>query len=518
MQAWSDDGTGLPASLLEALPIATTTSKGIMQVGTGLSVTAGVVSVATGGGMVYPTVGIPLSTGTAWGTSIVNNSANWNTAYSHTLLTTNPHTVTAAQVGLGSVENAAASTLYSVLAHVHTFASLTSKPTTIAGYGITDAQALDGDLTAIAALSGTTGLLKKTAANTWALDTTPYTTNLGTVTSVGMTVPTGLTVTGTPITSSGTLALSLTAGYSIPTTASQTNWNTAYGWGDWETGVTKTYVDALGIDATNLGGIAAANYYHSGNANLSTVNWNAKNLYVNDIIYQSGTSTQLDINPFSNLRIFRETNAADPYFTIFKGDNTTESYFSVRANNGAVTAGSITLTNLTTGYIPYKSATTLVNSPIYTTAAAGNVLIGTTTDITGYKLNVNGNAFVIGNILATGEVTAYSTSDSTLKTNIKQINSATDILKEIPIYTFNWNDNAVRFNSAKDTMSIQYGTIAQLLQKKHPELVHKIYNEEKLGVDYISMIPLLVQAIQEADTRNDKLEKRIVELEKLILK
>lgn len=32
-------------------------------------------------GMVYPGAGIALSTGSAWGTSITNNSANWNTAY-----------------------------------------------------------------------------------------------------------------------------------------------------------------------------------------------------------------------------------------------------------------------------------------------------------------------------------------------------------------------------------------------------------------------------------------------------
>jgi hypothetical protein len=54
----------------------------------------------------------------------------------------------------------------------------------------------------------------------------------GTVTSVAMTVPTGLTVTGSPITGSGTLALTLTAGYSIPTTVSQGNWDTAFGWGN----------------------------------------------------------------------------------------------------------------------------------------------------------------------------------------------------------------------------------------------------------------------------------------------
>jgi len=41
----------------------------------------------------------------------------------------------------------------------------------------------------------------------------------GTVTSVAMTVPTGLSVSGSPITSSGTLAVTLASGYEIPTTA-----------------------------------------------------------------------------------------------------------------------------------------------------------------------------------------------------------------------------------------------------------------------------------------------------------
>lgn len=50
----------------------------------------------------------------------------------------------------------------------------------------------------------------------------------GTVTSVAMAVPTGFSVSGSPITSSGTLALSFASGYSLPTTAKQSEWNTAY--------------------------------------------------------------------------------------------------------------------------------------------------------------------------------------------------------------------------------------------------------------------------------------------------
>jgi len=79
----------------------------------------------------------------------------------------------------------------------------------------TNVQAWDGDLDAIAALAGTSGLLKKTAANTWSLDTTAYTTNTGTVTSVAATVPSFLSVSGSPITTSGTLALTY-SGTALP--------------------------------------------------------------------------------------------------------------------------------------------------------------------------------------------------------------------------------------------------------------------------------------------------------------
>lgn len=59
-----------------------------------------------------------------------------------------------------------------------------------------------------------------------------YTSNAGTVTSVGLSVPTGFSVTGSPVTSSGTLTLKFANGYSLPTEARQGQWDDAYGWGN----------------------------------------------------------------------------------------------------------------------------------------------------------------------------------------------------------------------------------------------------------------------------------------------
>jgi mucin-19 len=77
------------------------------------------------------------------------------------------------------------------------------------------------------------------------------------VTSVGLSVPTGLSVAGSPVTTTGTLAITYAAGYSIPTNASQTNWDTAFTQRlQWDGGSTNL-VAATGrtsLGATTLGG------------------------------------------------------------------------------------------------------------------------------------------------------------------------------------------------------------------------------------------------------------------------
>ena len=107
---------------------------------------------------------------------------------------------------------------------------------------------------------GTTNFLR--ADGTWA--SPPGSGGSGTVTSVGMSLPTGLSVAGSPITTTGTLAVTYTAGYAIPTTASAANWDTAYSerlyWDGGATGLTA----ATGRTSLGLGSLATQSGTFSG--------------------------------------------------------------------------------------------------------------------------------------------------------------------------------------------------------------------------------------------------------------
>lgn len=128
--------------------------------------------------MVYPSAGIPLSTGTAWETSIVNNSANWNTAY-----------------GWGNHAG-----LYSLLNHVHTIANVTGLQT-----------ALDGKEPTIAA--GTT-------AQYWRGDKTWQTLPVYSLPTASTTILGGVKVDGVTITIDANGVISGANTYVLPTATS----------------------------------------------------------------------------------------------------------------------------------------------------------------------------------------------------------------------------------------------------------------------------------------------------------
>jgi hypothetical protein len=196
------------------------------------------------------------------------------------------------------------------------------------------------------ATTSTNGYLTSTDWNTF----NNKTSNTGTVTSVAMTVPTGLTVTGSPITTSGTLAVTLTAGYSIPTTASQTNWDTAYSVRQQWTGGSTNLVAATG--RTSLGGTTVGqNFFTLANPTAITF----------PRINADNTVSALDAATFRTA-IGAGTSSTTGTVTSVAGTGTVSglTLTGTVTTSGSLTLGgtlSLTSGNVTTalGYTPYNS-------------------------------------------------------------------------------------------------------------------------------------------------------------------
>lgn len=156
----------------------------------------------TGGSMVYPSAGIPLSTGSAWGTSITNNSANWNTAYGW-----------GSHAGLYDVLGQATSTLAThTIAYNHaTFLTSVASDSTWTTHNSYPSACLAGQF--VTAIGDT---LTCVSPSTYGF------TNYG---DFGSTIP--------HIFYDDTSGIYyIDPNYGIPSNASTTNWNTAYNWGN----------------------------------------------------------------------------------------------------------------------------------------------------------------------------------------------------------------------------------------------------------------------------------------------
>lgn len=122
------------------------------------------------------------------------------------------------------------------------------------------------------------------------------------------------------------------------------------------------------------------------------------------------------------------------------------------------------------------------------------------------RLHVVGNGLFTGNITAQGEVTAYQSSDRRLKSNIKPITSALDIIEGLNPVSYNWNKKAIALNSIKDDVRTNYGVIAQEVEKILPDLVHQTNGYK--SVDYIQLIGVLLASVKELHNEIKDLKNR----------
>ncbi len=108
-----------------------------------------------------------------------------------------------------------------------------------------------------------------------------------------------------------------------------------------------------------------------------------------------------------------------------------------------------------------------------------------------------------GEIRATGDITAYYSSDQRLKENFAPLTGALDKVKAIGGYEFDWKDG---IEDVVSKTGHDIGVKAQEIQLHYPELVHTRDNGY-LAVDYIKLNAVLIEAVKELAAKVDELSK-----------
>ena len=359
-------------------------------------------------------------------------------------------------------------------------------------------------------------------------------TYTGTVTSVAATVPTGFAVTGSPITTTGTLAIAFDTGYSLPTTASQTNWDTAYGWGDH---ASAGYVVADGAVVINESGADVDFRIESDtDANAFFLEGSSGNVGI-------GTSSpsQLLTLASSDPRIRLEDTDQSVDFELINsgGDGllTTNGLGNIRfetnntermriTSSGDLLLGK-TSSNLSTDGIELKAN----NTAYFTRSAAATVLINRNTS-NGAVVSFRRSNSTVGSISVTTTATAYNTSsDYRLKEDLQPIVGASDRVKALNPVNFAWKSNGERVDGflAHEAQEVVPEAVsgtkdAVQLWEEGDELPEGVVvGDNKLdddgntipeyqGIDQSKLVPLLTSALQEAIGRIETLEAEVTAL------
>jgi len=334
-----------------------------------------------------------------------------------------------------------------------------------------------------------------------------FTSNTGTVTSVAAAAGTGISVTGSPITTSGTLTITNTAPNvttNITTThnASTVVVNSSDGTNGTINAATQSLAGVLtSADKTKLDGIATGATANTGTVTSVAVSGGAGISVSGSPITGSGTITVTNSAPHvaTDLGITTGTTAG-PIVTSSTGTNATLPTATASAS-GVVTTAAQT----------WAGAKTF-NSTVQTTSfGVGTAPSGTT-----------------GEIRATNNITAYY-SDKRLKNFSGKIENALDKVSQLNGYYFTENEKAEEFgyNNKKQ----QVGLSAQEVEMVLPEIVmaapfdiglDENGNEISKSGDnyktiyYDKLVPLLVEAIKEQQTIIEDQNERLNRLEQII--
>ncbi len=114
---------------------------------------------------------------------------------------------------------------------------------------------------------------------------------------------------------------------------------------------------------------------------------------------------------------------------------------------------------------------------------------------------VTGGVGISGALHVGGDITAFSSSDVSLKENINPISNAIDKVRSISGNTFTWNEKSV-YSGEEGT-----GIIAQEIEALGLPGVTATREDGTKAVRYDRLVPLLIEAIKELDGKVKSLEE-----------
>jgi hypothetical protein len=128
---------------------------------------------------------------------------------------------------------------------------------------------------------------------------------------------------------------------------------------------------------------------------------------------------------------------------------------------------------------------------------------------TNYAINVKrGGIKSTGSISVGGNITAYDGSDKRIKENIKPIENSLDKVLKISGNTFKWTHEYYDKQDKELFKEFDVGVIAQEIQEVLPQATH-LRSDGILAVNYVKIIPLLIEAIKEQQKQIEELRNGI---------
>ena len=173
---------------------------------------------------------------------------------------------------------------------------------------------------------------------------------------------------------------------------------------------------------------------------------------------------------------------------------------SIRITGNTLVGGNLTATDYNfTGAGTFIGSTTFCNTVNVTgfTKLVNTCVAGSLN--TSGQATIGGNLTVQGTINATSDIIAFSSSDNRLKDNLIPINSE-NFVNNLTGYEFDWNSRSKRSGKGK-------GIIAQDLLKIDKSLVRE-NGEGFLTVDYIGLIPVLIEEVKRLGREIEKLKSK----------